>query len=178
MPRRSLRASRRRLPTILSAEERAGLKLFIGKGECVRCHNGPRFTDGHFHNTGVPPVAGLPEDLGRETGVAKVAADPFNCLGKFRDGSDAACGELRFMVKDKPELRRAYKTPSLRGVADRPPYMHAGQIATLEEVIDHDARAPASADGHSELNPLTLSERERKELMAFLKTLSETPPTN
>ena len=53
-------------------------------------------------------------------------------------------------------MRRAYKTPSLRGVAGRPPYMHAGQIATLEEVIDHDARAPASEDGHSELNPLTL----------------------
>ena len=157
----------------LSGEERAGLKLFIGKAQCIRCHNGPRFTDGHFHNTGVPPVAGLPADLGRETGVVKVAADPFNCLGKFRDGPDTACGELRFMVKQGPELRRAYKTPSLRGVADRPPYMHAGQIATLEEVIDHDTHAPASSDGHSELNPLTLSERERKELIAFVKTLSE-----
>ena len=155
----------------LTGEERAGLKLFIGKGECTRCHNGPRFTDGHFHNTGVPSLPGLPQDLGRETGVMKVAADPFNCFGKFRDGSDAACGELRFMVKDKPELRRAYKTPSLRGVATRPPYMHAGQIATLEAVIDHDARAPESEDGHSELNPLTLSEREREELVAFLKTL-------
>ena len=154
-----------------TGEERAGLKLFIGKGQCTRCHNGPRLTDGHFHNTGVPSVPGLPPDLGRETGVTKVAADPFNCLGKYRDGSDAACGELRFMVKDGPELRRAYKTPSLRGVATRPPYMHAGQIATLEAVIDHDARAPASEDGHSELNPLTLSERERKELVAFLKTL-------
>ena len=40
----------------LTGEERAGLKLFIGKGECTRCHNGPRFTDGHFHNTGVPSV--------------------------------------------------------------------------------------------------------------------------
>ncbi len=159
----------------LTGEERAGLKLFIGKAQCSRCHNGPRFTDGHFHNTGVPSVPGLPEDLGRATGVAKVAADPFNCLGPYRDGSDAACGELRFMVKDKPELRRAYKTPSLRGVAGRPPYMHAGQIATLDEVIDHDAKAPASEDGHSELNPLTLSERERKELIAFLKTLDPPP---
>ena len=157
----------------LTGEERAGLRLFIGKGECVRCHNGPRFSDGHFHNTGVPPVAGLPPDLGRETGVVKVSADPFNCLGKFRDGPDTACGELRFMIKAGPELKRAYKTPSLRGVATRPPYMHAGQIATLEDVIDHDAGAPASADGHSELNPLTLSERERKELVAFLKTLDE-----
>jgi cytochrome c peroxidase len=162
----------------LGADERAGLKLFIGKAECVRCHNGPRFSDGHFHNTGVPPVAGLPEDLGRETGAVKVAADPFNCLGKFRDGDDRACGELRFMVRQSPELRRAYKTPSLRGVADRPPYMHAGQIATLEEVIAHDAAAPVSASGHNELNPLQLSERERNQLVAFLKTLSEAPPGN
>jgi len=161
----------------LTAEEKAGLKLFIGKAECIRCHNGPRFSDGHFHNTGVPPVPGLPEDLGRQTGAAKVAADPFNCLGKFRDGPDSACAELRFMVSQGPELTRAYKTPSLRGVADRPPYMHAGQIATLEEVIDHDARAPASASGHNELNPLQLSVRERAELVAFLKTLSA-PRTN
>lgn len=163
----------------LSPQERAGLKLFIGKAECVRCHNGPRFSDGHFHNTGVPPVAGLPEDLGRETGVAKVAADPFNCLGRFRDGPDTACAELRFMTTGKPELRRAFKTPSLRGVADRAPYMHAGQIATLEGVIDHDASAPQPADGsHSELNPLTLSQREKNELAAFLKTLSAEVPTN
>ena len=49
--------------------------------------------------------------------------------------------------------------------------MHAGQIATLEEVVDHDARAPASEDGNSEVHPLTLSEREREALVAFLKTL-------
>ena len=43
----------------LSGEERAGLRIFMGKGNCIRCHNGPRFTDGHFHNTGVPSVPGL-----------------------------------------------------------------------------------------------------------------------
>jgi cytochrome c peroxidase len=144
----------------------------------VRCHSGPRFSDGRFHNTGVPPVAGLPEDLGRETGVTKVAADPFNCLGKFRDGDDKACTAMRSISAQGPELRRAYKTPSLRGVADRPPYMHAGQFATLEAVIDHDARAPEAASGHSELKPLTLDDHERSELIAFLRTLSALPPTN
>ena len=38
-----------------TAEEIAGLKLFIGKANCSTCHNGPRLTDGSFHNTGVPP---------------------------------------------------------------------------------------------------------------------------
>jgi len=43
----------------------------------------------------------------------------------------AQCGELRFAVTEGPELLRAFKTPSLRNVAERAPYMHAGQIATL-----------------------------------------------
>jgi len=156
-----------------SDEEIQGLKLFIGKANCVTCHNGPRLTDDHFHNTGVPAAKGLPEDQGRETAVAQVAADPFNCLGAFRDGGEEACGELRFMVKSGDALKRAYKTPSLRGAATRPPYMHSGQIATLEGVADHYNTAPASPRAASELHPLGLSERERAALIAFLKALAE-----
>jgi cytochrome c peroxidase len=157
----------------LSDEEIHGLKLFIGKANCVTCHNGPRFTDDHFHNTGVSPVKGLPEDRGRETAVAQVAADPFNCLGAFRDGDEEACGELRFMVKSGEALKRAYKTPSLRGAATRPPYMHSGQIATLGDVVDHYNTAPGSPRGTTELHRLGLSEREQAALVAFLKTLAE-----
>lgn len=155
-----------------TAEKIAGLKLFIGKATCSTCHTGPRFTDDSFHNTGVPDVPGLPLDLGRRSGAMQVAADPFNCLGAFSDAGPEACGELNFMVKDYRRLTRAYKPPSLRGAATRPPYMHAGQFATLEEVVDHYARAPAAPAGESELHPLTLSEREREQLIAFLKTLS------
>ena len=157
---------------VLTSEEIAGLKLFIGKANCSTCHSGPRLTDDSFHNTGVPAVAGLPEDLGRETGAKQVAADPFNCLGKFSDARPEACGELRFMVRDDPRLTRAYKPPSLRGAATRPPYMHSGQLATLGEVVDHYARAPAAPSGETELHPLSLSERERQQLIAFLKTLA------
>jgi len=156
-----------------SDEEAYGLRLFIGKGGCVKCHNGPRFTDGHFHNTGIPPVEGLPLDQGRQTGATEVAADPFNCLGKFRDGDESACGELRFMVSQGDTLMRAYKTPSLRGAASRPPYMHAGQIETLDAVVDHYNRAPKAVEGHSEVDPLNLSDKEKAALVAFLKTLSE-----
>jgi hypothetical protein len=38
----------------LSMSAQRGLQLFMGKGECVLCHNGPNFTDGRFHNLGVP----------------------------------------------------------------------------------------------------------------------------
>ena len=157
----------------LNDEELNGLRLFIGKARCSTCHNGSRFTDDFFHNTGVPAAAGKPLDLGRRPAVAEVLADPFNCLGKFRDGPDSACGELRHIVRDSPEMIRAFKTPSLRGAASRPPYMHAGQFGTLDEVVDHYNRAPQPPEGHSEAEPLRLSGRERAALVAFLGTLDE-----
>ncbi len=156
-----------------SRQERLGLKLFVGKAGCATCHNGPRFTDDGFHNTGVPSVQGLPPDRGRIDAVAEVEADPFNCLGRFRDGGPEACGELRFMRRTGTELIRAFKTPSLRGAADRPPYMHAGQFSSLDEVVAHYAEAPAGVEGVTEIHPLSLSERERAALVAFLKTLSQ-----
>ena len=50
--------------------------------------------------------------------------------------------------------------------------MHAGQIATLPEVLDHYNRAPNAPFGHSELRPLRLSRRETAQLEAFLRTLT------
>jgi cytochrome c peroxidase len=45
----------------------------------------------------------------------------------------------------------------------------------LSDVIDHYARAPKAPLGHSELKRLRLSERERRQLEAFLRTLSAHP---
>jgi len=158
---------------ILSPTELEGLRLFVGKGECTTCHNGPLLTDQHFHNTGVAAVAGLPEDEGRIVATAQVLADPFNCLGAYSDAGPADCAELRYMDREGHDLMRAYKPPSLRGVAERGPYMHAGQIATLAEVVRHYNVAPAAPAGHSELNPLAMSDREMAALEAFLGTLSD-----
>ncbi len=155
--------------------ETEGLKLFLGKGQCINCHNGPRFTDGHFHNTGVPAVAGLPDDRGRAQAISKLDADPFNCLGAFSDAA-GRCDELRFMVREGEELERAFKTPSLRGAASRPPYMHSGQIATIEDVVEHYSHAPAAPSGHSEIRGIVLTERGRASLIAFLRTLDDTGP--
>lgn len=148
-----------------------GLKLFLGPANCVECHNGPRFTDDVFHNTGVPETPGVAGDRGRSAAVREVAEDPFNCLGRYSDAAPDDCRVLRFMRRDDPALVRAYKTPSLRGVAVRAPYMHAGQFASLEEVVDHYETAPAAPAGTSELRSITLTERGRKALIAFLKTL-------
>ena len=69
-------------------------------------------------------------------------------------------------------MERAFKVPSLRNVADRPPYMHAGQKATLAEVLAHYNAAPAAPSGHSELKPLGLAPSELRQLEAFLRALS------
>ena len=161
---------------ILSEEEIAGLRLFLGEGECVNCHNGPLLTDNHFHNTGVPAVPGLPEDSGRLDGARLVLEDEFNCLSPYSDAAPEDCTELRFMAEPGHDALRAFKPPSLRGVTSRPPYMHAGQIGTLDEVLDHYAAAPEAPAGHSELRPLDLSDEEMVQLMAFLGTFEPAAP--
>lgn len=122
--------------------------------------------------TGVPAVDSLPPDVGRALGAKQVVADEFKCLGYYSDAGPGQCPELDFMVDEGPELTRAFKTPSLRNVAIRPPYMHAGQIETLADVIVHYDRAPRSPLGSSEIRPLGLSPAERKQLEAFLLSLS------
>jgi cytochrome c peroxidase len=156
----------------LTPDEVAGLRLFIGKANCTQCHNGPLFTDNHFHNTGIPVAADLPEDTGRALGAQQVLADEFNCLSPYSDAAADDCAELRFMVAEGHELERQFKPPSLRNVAERVPYMHAGQFDSLNMVVEHYNAAPEAPAGHSELEPLGLSELELNQLVAFLHTLT------
>jgi cytochrome c peroxidase len=158
---------------VLTRDEVAGLRLFIGKANCTQCHNGPLFTNNEFHNTGVPVAASVAKaDHGRAAGAKGVLADEFNCRSRWSDAKAAQCSELEFLVSEGHELERAFKVPSLRNVADRAPYMHAGQFASLDEVVAHYNRASAAPAGHNELKPLRLSERELQQLVAFLRTLS------
>ncbi len=166
-------------------QEIEGLQVFIGKGRCIACHSGARLTDDFFHNTGVafsPDVPGI--DFGRALILDRVVADPFNCAGPHSDAPKEHCKELRFMSKDPKVFEGAFKTPTLRGVASRPPYMHAGQILTLEAVVDHYDAAPDPFSDvpdiygsvidhgrHSQLQPLALTAQEKAALVAFLKTL-------
>jgi cytochrome c peroxidase len=160
-------------PEPLAAHEVAGLRLFIGKGQCVTCHNGPLLSNQGFANTGVPPRPGRPADRGRAAGVRKAIDDPFNCQGVYSDARREVCEELEFAVVDSPAQVGAFKAPSLRGVSQRAPYMHAGQLASLAQVVDHYNRAPKAAVGVSELRPLHLSVSERRQIVAFLRTLDE-----
>jgi len=154
-------------------DEEEGLRLFIGKAHCVNCHNGGLFSDGHFHNTGVAlPHATALLDSGRTSGVLQALAGEFSCTSRYSDATAEDCAELRFAVTEGPDLVRAYKPPSLRNVVDRAPYMHAGQLASLDDVLQHYSGAPRAPLGQSELKPLHLTSGERRQIIAFLGTLT------
>ncbi|HYE45640.1 MAG TPA: cytochrome c peroxidase [Caulobacter sp.] len=76
-----------------------------------------------------------------------------------------------------PILERAFKTPTLRNIAERGPYMHDGSLASLEAVVDHYdngfVRRPSLS---ASIKPLNLSKDERADLVAFMRTLSSQDP--
>jgi cytochrome c peroxidase len=156
----------------LTPDEVEGLRLFIGTVNCIGCHRGPLFTDYQFHNTGVPRPAGPALDQGRAAGLERVLADEFNCRGRHSDADEGDCDLLNVAQREEVGHIYAFKTPSLRHLADTGPYMHAGQFDTLEAVLAHYNQAPAAPAGHSELLPLELSETELAQLVAFLRSLS------
>lgn len=155
----------------LSSAEIAGLSLFIDKGQCASCHNGPLFTNHEFHNTGVMAIRGELPPMARYDGVRIARDDPFNCLGDYSDAQPNECTELRF-ARDENDLVGAQKTPTLRNVSETAPYMHGGQIKTLNEVVRHYNDAPTSMLSHNEAKPLGLRPLEINQLEAFLQTLT------
>jgi cytochrome c peroxidase len=127
----------------LDAQARHGLWLFESRGRCWRCHSGRNFSDEQYHNTGV--------SWGREP---------------------ADWG--RFERTRQEEDRGRFKTPSLRGLTATAPYMHDGSMATLEEVVEFYNRG-GGKNPHLDpiLEPLGLSKQDVRDLVAFLKALSE-----
>jgi cytochrome c peroxidase len=150
----------------------AGLKLFISKGNCTQCHATPLFTDREFHNTGVPAAAGQEPDRGWIDGLPLMLDDEFGCKGQWSDAGPAGgCVDRRYLIVGMVNQVGAFKTPSLRNVAGRAPYMHAGQLATLEAVLQHYSLAPVAPLGKSELKPRNFTDEEIKQLLVFLTTL-------
>jgi cytochrome c peroxidase len=167
---------------LLSPVARRGLALFLGKGNCRSCHGGPNFSDGEFHNIGVPPLdGGKPTDAARFEGARAVLTDPFNAKSEF---SDARRGEAALKLETlelSPQSFGEFRTPSLRNVALAPPFMHQGQFATLRDVLRfYSTLDGATQVGHHQeqtLQPLKLSEPEIDELVAFLEALTGDPPS-
>ena len=138
-----------------------GLRLFIGRGQCIACHAGANFSDGEFHRS--PIVSKLPDgtdDIGRALGLKKLLANPYARNGRFNDEINAAPTPA-----SQPAEAGAFRTPSLREVSATAPYMHDGSIANLCDALQRHAAI--------EGRPMpALALAERRDVVAFLRTLS------
>jgi len=77
------------------------------------------------------------------------------------------------------KMQHAFKTPGLREISRRNPYMHDGSLATLEQVVEHYDKGGVDRPSRSDLmKPLGLTPQEKSDLVTFLKTLtSDLNPT-
>ncbi len=159
----------------LSLAEVRGLRLFLGKGRCITCHNSWRLSDGEFHNLRLlDKNGGVPTDPGRLAAIEKLRqaiASPM--AQKF---APKQIRETIPYLHSQGELFGAFKTPTLRGLVDNSPLMHQGQLASIRDVVLHYSEFGKSYPGHGAhdllLQPLRLNASEIDELVAFLKTLS------
>lgn len=136
--------------TPVSEAAKRGGELFFGKANCSACHNGANYTDELYHNVGVGMQVESPD-------------------GALAESPDWG----RFDQTQAEEDRGAFKTPTLRNVAQTAPYMHDGSLATLAEVIDwYDGGGQANRWQSPDIEPLGLSDREKLDLVEFLKALT------
>ena len=141
--------------TEFTPEEKRGLELFVTEhdparnllgADCFHCHGGNLFTSRRYSNNGLD--------------------SEFTDLGRFESTGD-------------PGDKGKFKVPSLRNVAVTGPYMHDGRFETLEQVIDHydhGVQPSDSLDPNLAKHPSTglgLSESDKRALVAFLKTLTD-----
>jgi len=164
--------------TALTGAEIHGLKVFLHAG-CTQCHSGPTFADDKFHVLAVPQVGPhVPAaDLGRYQDVPALLASAFNSNGAYSD--DTNTGRLTGLAQDSSQSG-AFRTKSLRNLPESGPFMHSGQLATLDDVVTFydQGGGDGSALGVTKdplLAPLGLSTQDRADLVAFLLTLQGEP---
>jgi cytochrome c peroxidase len=153
----------------ISPAAKRGAMLFLQS--CASCHSGPHFSDDEFHVLGVAQFGDhVPaEDLGRFTDVVPLLASPFRTPGKVEG------------LAQTDDLRGRFRTPTLRNVAVTAPYMHAGQLATLEAVVAFYNNGGGKVPGVTKsdrMRRLDLSQGQQADLVEFMKALTDTavPP--
>ena len=158
----------------LSSEAKRGLALFQGKAGCIQCHNGPLLSDESYHNLGVPRN---PEFEGNPLRQITLRYQHVirGVPEKLYRSADQDLG-LYYLTKHETDKGK-FRTPSLREVKYTAPYMHNGIFGTLEEVIEFYNRGGADDPNKSSLvKPLGLSDQDKRDLLAFLLSLSSDPP--
>ncbi len=153
-----------------------GLKLFVGRGKCSLCHFGPNFTNGEFHDIGLPYFLDNGEvDTGRYGGIELLRKSPYNRAGAYSDEPiQSAENNPSYFMRLQHRNWGEFRVPSLRNVSKTAPYMHNGTLKTLEDVVHHYSTVDIErlhADGETILQPLNLTDQEVEDLVAFLETL-------
>jgi cytochrome c peroxidase len=110
----------------LTESQKRGFLIFLGKGQCIRCHNGNNLTDNKFHSVGVPQIFPNLSDSEDDLGRAHTSG----------------------LAQDKYK----FKTPSLRGVRQTGPFMHDGAFSSLSEVVEHYNNISASLRSYQVTN--------------------------
>jgi cytochrome c peroxidase len=140
----------------VSEEVKLGDRLFFDKAGCNQCHLGYNFTDSLFHNLG---VGWNPET---------------------REFKDPGRGAITKVESDTG----AFKTPTLREVTKRAPYMHDGSIATLREVVElYNRGGEPNPYLDPKIKPLELTPEEVDALVAMMEALTgegymDSPPAS
>lgn len=152
----------------LNPAAQRGFNLFMGKAACGTCHFAPTFsgTVPPFYTDTEAEVLGVPAT--KDTLYPTLDKD----LGRYDSG---------FPIDKVFFNKQAFKTPTIRNIAETAPYMHNGVYDTLEEVMDFYNRGGGAGLGldlpHQTLatTPLNLTKIEQADIIAFMKSLSDNP---
>lgn len=158
----------------LTAEQKSGALLFYGKANCASCHSGSLMTDQAYHNIGIPV---------------------------FGPGKEGGLDVGRYLVTEEAADMFAFRTPPLTNITLTGPYMHNGAYETLEDAVRHHLNPVDSLMQYDPMQlepvtratyemsfkskkmvletldeavtePVVLTDKEFKELMAFLESLT------
>src|SRR4030095_5182869 len=140
---------------VFSEAARRGMRLFYSdRSGCSHCHFGLNFS-GPIVQRGKPPPRAL-----------------------FANNGSAVKGDEGLSVETKRQQDRGrFRVPTLRNIALTAPYMHDGRFATLEQVVEHYVAGGKHAEStsvvDSQIRPLDLSAEEKRDLVEFLKNLTD-----
>jgi cytochrome c peroxidase len=133
---------KRGIKNALTASQVRGMSVFFDKAMCDKCHEGANFTLNSYANLGVGTDKPEP-DVGR------------------------------YAVTHNPRDWGVFKTPTLREIEHTSPYMHDGSLKTLDDVVEfYNKGGIPNKNLDANIKPLHLSDQEKKDVVAFLMSLS------
>jgi len=162
----------------VSPSVKRGFKLFAGKANCIACHTIKKdhalFTNNRLHNTG----HGFRVSTQQRPAKQFITLAPGQTIEIDSDLFDSVAEKKPndvglYEITENTEDRWKYKTPTLRNIALTAPYMHDGAFKTLTEVIEfYNQGGVPNEDLDPLIKPLHLSNSERRDLLAFLNSLT------